>query len=190
MLDALSRLGRPDGSGSYFRLTSRVIDQALAAVPSDPAARERRRRHAIAGAYALRRVERPDVTLVGMGAIMPEVIVAADRLQQLGIAADIVCVTSADRLYRALRARTGLGDGDAAILEQAFPADRATPMVTVLDGHPHTLAFLAAIRGVRSANLGVTEFGQTGTLQELYALHGIGPDAQISAALDLVGATH
>ena len=190
MLDALSRLGRPDGSGSYFRLTSRVLDQSLAAVPIDPAVRERRRRHAVAGAYALRRVENAVVTLVGMGAIMPEVIAAADRLQELGVAADIVCVTSADRLYRALRARTGLGDGDAAILDQAFPADRATPLVTVLDGHPHTLAFLAAIRGVRSANLGVTEFGQTGTLQEIYRLHGIGPDAQISAALDLVNATH
>jgi len=190
MLDALSRLGRPDGSGSYFRLSSRVIDQALAAVPSDPAARERRRRHAIAGAYALRRVERPAITLVGMGAIMPEVLVAADRLQQLGVPADVVCVTSADRLYRAVRARTGLGDGDAAILDQAFPVDRVTPMVTVLDGHPHTLAFLAAIRGVRSVNLGVTEFGQTGTLQELYTLHGIGADALISASLDLVDAAH
>jgi pyruvate dehydrogenase E1 component len=59
-------------------------------------------------------------------------------------------------------------------------------MVTVLDGHPHTLAFLATIRGIPSVNLGVTEFGQTGTLQELYRLHGIGPDAQIAAALDLL----
>jgi pyruvate dehydrogenase E1 component len=116
--------------------------------------------------------------------------VAADRLQQLGVPADVVCVTSADRLYRAVRARTGLGDGDAAILDQAFPVDRVTPMVTVLDGHPHTLAFLAAIRGVRSVNLGVTEFGQTGTLQELYTLHGIGADALISASLDLVDAAH
>jgi pyruvate dehydrogenase E1 component len=190
MLEALSRLGRPDGSGSYFRLSSRVLNQTLAAVPTDPAARERRRRHAVAGAYALRRVKRPTVTLVGMGAIMPEVIAAADRLEQLGVAADVVCVTSADRLYRAVRARSGLGDGDGAVLDQVFPADRATPMVTVLDGHPHTLAFLATIRGVRSVNLGVTEFGQTGTLQELYRLHGIGPDAQISAALDLVNATH
>ena len=190
MLDALSRLGRPDGSGSYFRLTSRVIDQSMAGVPTDPAARERRRRHAVAGAYSLRRVDSPAVTLVGMGAVMPEVLVAAERLKQLGIAADVVCVTSADRLYRAFRAQSGLGDGDAVILDQAFPADRATPMVTVLDGHPHTLAFLAAIRGVRSANLGVTEFGQTGTLQDMYRLHGIGPDAQISAALDLVDATH
>ena len=190
MLDALSRLGRRDGSSSYLRLSSRVIDQALAAVPSDPAARERRRRQAVAGAYTLRRVPRPDVTLVGMGALMPEVLAAADRLAGLGVAADVVCVTSADRLYRAVRARSGHEPGDAAILDQVFPADRAAPMVTVLDGHPHTLAFAATIRGVRSVNLGVTEFGQTGTLQELYRLHGIGPDAQIAAALDLVDPAH
>lgn len=189
MLDALSRLGRAGGSSSYFRLTSRVLDQSLAAVPTDPAARERRRRHVVAGAYALRRAEHPAVTLVGMGALVPEVLAAADRLAALGVAADVVCVTSADRLYRAVRARSGHGDGDAAIVEQVFPADRATPLVTVLDGHPHTLAFLAGIRGVRSVNLGVTEFGQTGTLQELYRLHGIGADAQVAAALDLVDPT-
>nr|MBA3906781.1 pyruvate dehydrogenase [Pseudonocardiales bacterium] len=186
MLDALSRLGRPDGSSSYFRLTSRVIDQALADVPADPAARERRRRQVVAGGYARRRTPRPDVTLVGMGALMPEVLAAADRLDAMGIAADVVCVTSADRLYRAVRARTGHGAGDAAILDQVLPADRATPMVTVLDGHPHSLAFLASVRNVPSVNLGVTEFGQTGTLQDMYRLHGIGTDAQITAALDLV----
>lgn len=190
MLDALSRLGRADGSSSYFRLSSRMLDQNLAAVPSDPAVRERRRRQVVAGGYAIRRTAHPDVTLVGMGALMPEVLVAAERLDQLGIAADVVCVTSADRLFRAVRARRGLGDGDPAIVEQLFPADRAVPMVTVLDGHPHSLAFLAGIRGVRSITLGVTDFGQTGTLQELYRLHGIGPDAQIAAALDLVDPAH
>jgi pyruvate dehydrogenase E1 component len=190
MLDCLSRLGRADGSSSYLRLSSRMIDQTLASVPTDPAARERRRRHAVSGAYALRRTAHPDVTLVGMGALMPEVIAAADRLEQLGVMADVICVTSADRLYRAVRARSGHGDGDPAILEQVFPADRAVPMVTVLDGHPHTLAFLATIRRVRSINLGVVDFGQTGTLQELYDLHDIGPAAQIAAALDLVDRTY
>ena len=193
MLDALSRLGRPGGSSSYFRLTSRVIDQSLAAVPNDPAARERRRQQVLAGAYALRRMPRPDVTLVGMGALMPEVLNASDRLAAMGVAADVVCVTSADRLYRAVRARSGHGPPDleadplhTAILDQVFPTARATPMVTVLDGHPHSLAFLSGVRGVRSVNLGVTEFGQTGTLQDMYRLHGIGADAQVAAALDLV----
>ena len=186
MLDALSRLGRPAGSSSYFRLTSRVIDQALADVPVDPAARERRRRQVVAGGYALRRTPRPDVTLVGMGALMPEVLAAAGRLAAMGVAADVVCVTSADRLYRAVRARSGHGVADAAILDQLLPVELATPMVTVLDGHPHSLAFLAGVRGVLGVNLGVTEFGQTGTLQDMYRLHNIGTDAQVAAALDLV----
>ena len=186
MLDALSRLGRVGGSSSYLRLSSRAIDQALAEVPLDPAARSRRRRDVVAGGYALRRGPRVDVTLVGMGALMPEVLVAADRLRASGVAADVVCVTSADRLYRALRARSGLGSGDPTILDEVLPAERATPVVTVLDGHPHSLAFLASVRGVPSVNLGVTEFGQSGTLRDVYRLHRIDADAQVAAALDLL----
>ena len=45
------------------------------------------------------------------------------------------------------------------------PPTAATPMVTVLDGHPHTLAFLGA--GHATINLGVTEFGQTGDLADI-----------------------
>ena len=44
LLHALGRLGRPDGTSAYFRLSTRPIDQALAAVPADDAGREARRR--------------------------------------------------------------------------------------------------------------------------------------------------
>lgn len=67
LLEAISRLGHPGGSSSYLRLSTRPVDQTLAAVPSDPAARERRRRQVLAGAYTLRPVNRPQVQLVGMG---------------------------------------------------------------------------------------------------------------------------
>jgi pyruvate dehydrogenase E1 component len=122
-----------------------------------------------------------------MGALMPEVLQAAEHLAGLGIGADVVCVTSADRLYRATRARRGHGDGDPSVLETVFPADRSTPMVTVLDGHPHTLAFLATVNRVASVNLGVTEFGQTGTIQDVYREHGIDEASIVRAALDLAG---
>ena len=46
--------GRPDGSSTYLRLSTRPVDQTLAAVPADPAARERRRRQVVAGGYPLR----------------------------------------------------------------------------------------------------------------------------------------
>jgi pyruvate dehydrogenase E1 component len=187
LLAALSELGRPGGSSAYLRLSTRPVDQTLAAVPLDPAARERRRRQVVAGAYPLRRVSGPPaVTLAAMGAMVPETLAAADRLAELGFAADVVCVTSPDLLFRAVQGRRGLGAAPGWVLERVFPAERAAPLVTVLDGHPHTLAFLAGIRGVPASHLGVTAFGQSGDLASLYRYFGIDTDGIVGAALDLI----
>jgi pyruvate dehydrogenase E1 component len=187
LLGALARLGRPDGTSAYLRLSTRPVDQALAAVPADAAARERRRRQVVAGGYLLRRTAGvPAVTIAAMGATVPEALAAADRLAALGHAADVVCVTSPGLLFAAGQARGGRGGGDSWVLEAAFPARRAAPMVTLLDGHPHALAFLAGIHGVRAAHLGVTRFGQSGDLAAVYRHHGIDADAIVGAALDLL----
>ncbi|MBU3062362.1 pyruvate dehydrogenase [Nocardia sp. NEAU-G5] len=186
LLACIGLLGREDGKSSYLRLSTRPVDQALAAIPADAAARERRRRQVVAGAYPLRHAEAPEVTLVGMGAMMTEILCAADRLADQGIASDVVCVTSPGLLFEALQARRGLGAGPSWILDQAFPAHRAAPMITVLDGHPHTLAFLATINSVRASALGVTTFGQVGALEDVYRYHGIDADSIVRAALDLV----
>ncbi|MBE1497591.1 pyruvate dehydrogenase E1 component [Amycolatopsis lexingtonensis] len=185
LLAALGRLGKPGGTSSYFRLSTRPVDQTLAAVPADPAARERRRRQVVAGAYLLRRASAPSVTLAAMGALVPDTLAAAERLAQVGIEADVVCVTSPGLLFEALQARSGRGSGESWILDQVFPASRAKPLVTVLDGHPHTLAFLAGVNRVPSVALGVTGFGQSGSLEDVYRYHGIDTDAIIRAALDV-----
>jgi pyruvate dehydrogenase E1 component len=185
LLACLAQLGKPAGSSAYLRLSTRPVDQALADVPTDPAARERRRRQVVAGAYLLRRTEAPRVAIAAMGAVVPEALVAADRLAQVGIAADVVCVTSPDLLYRAVRARQGHESAESWILDQVFPAERATPLVTVLDGHPHTLTFLATVNRVATTALGVTRFGQSGSLEDVYRYHDLDADAIIRAALDL-----
>ena len=59
--------------------------------------------------------------------------------------------------------------------------------MTVLDGHPHTLAFLATINAVPIATLGVDGFGQSAGLADTYAYHHIDADAIVGAALDLLG---
>ncbi|MFB4307174.1 pyruvate dehydrogenase [Actinomadura sp. GTD37] len=185
LLASMARLGRPDGGSAYLRLSTRPVDQTLAAVPADPAARERRRRQVVAGAYPLRRAARPAVTVAAMGALVPEALAAADRLEQAGVGTDVVCVTSPGLLFQAIRSRQGHDDAPNWILDQAFPAARATPLVTVLDGHPHTLAFLAGINNVPCATLGVTDFGQSGSIDDLYRHHGIDTDSIVRAALDL-----
>jgi pyruvate dehydrogenase E1 component len=181
LLHALSRLGRPGGQSAYFRLSTRPIDQALAGGDTS----EGRRQLVLAGGYALRRARgRPDVTLVGMGAVVPELLAAAD---ELGGRADAICVTSADLLFGGLRGRAGLEEQPHAILDELFPTERAAPLVTVLDGDPNALAFLAAVNGTPLTALGVTRFGQSGELADVYEHHEIDSESVVGAALDLIG---
>ncbi len=187
LLRALTQLGRPSGTSAYFRLSTRPIDQALSRLPEDAASKESRRRAVLSGGYLLRKAARtPDVTLVGVGAMMPEVCAAADELEESSIAVDVICLTSPGLVFRALQARQGLAKADFAILDELFAPERASPIVSVLDGHPHTLAFLGAVRSVPIASLGVSDFGQSGDIQDLYRHFGIDTDTIVGAALDVI----
>lgn len=189
LLTAMSRLGRPDGSSAYLRLSTRPIDQLLAAVPEDPAARELRRREVVAGGYKLRRGTASVATVAAMGAVVPEALAAGTRLANLGIEVDVVCVTSADLLFRAVQSRRGAEPGENWILSHLFPDRGPTPLVTVLDGHPHALAFLTSVTRGPSAHLGVSAFGQSGDLDSVYAHHGIDTNSIVRAVLELAALT-
>ncbi len=69
---------------------------------------------------------------------------------------------------------------------RSSPSTRATPLVTVLDGHPHTLAFLRTIQNVPVGTLGVTRFGQSGAIEDVYRYHRIDTDSIVITALDLI----
>jgi pyruvate dehydrogenase E1 component len=191
LLHALSRLGRPGGESAYFRLSTRPVDQAL---------HTGTREEAIAGGYRLyvtspkasatkehlawqAKPVTPQVVIAVMGALVPEAVAAADTLRdEAAIAAEVVCLTSADLAFRSFQARAGLGEGDPKLLDRLFPHD--VPIVTLVDGHPHTLAFL----GGPIACLGVQRFGQSGDLAELYEHHQIDAESVVGAALDLLDA--
>lgn len=190
MLEALREMADPDGDSAYFRLTTRPVSQSLAAVPADPLLRQRRREQVIAGGYRLSAhpASQDEVTLVGAGAIMTEVIEAASRLESLGVRAGIVCLSSPSKIFRAVQERSRVNSTvRSAVAEELFPAAHPAPLVTVLDGHPHTLAFLAGVRGDRIRNLGVTDFGEASSVSESYEIHGIDTASIASHALDLLG---
>ena len=177
VLYAMERVGVPGGTSSYFRLSTRPIDPALAQVPGKPALAERRRQQALAGGYRMpaeHPAEEEDVTLVGVGAIMPETIAAGAALAAEGVNAGVICLTSPDLVFRSFqqqgRREAGVGGN---IADELFPLGHPAPLVTVLDGHPHTLAFLAGVRGDRIRCLGVTEFGQSSSLDDAYRIHHI-----------------
>ncbi|HEX5598518.1 MAG TPA: pyruvate dehydrogenase [Micromonosporaceae bacterium] len=185
-----------DGS-YYFRLTTRPLDQA----PFE-AARARigdavLRRQVLAGAYRLvdahhaypqlRDSGAPVVYLAASGAVLPETLAAAAELADEGIAAHVVDITSLDRLYsswqRTLRqgVRTATVPSIPGALRSAF-GDRA-PVVTVHDAASHAMAWLGSALGVPCVPLGVDEFGQSGTVRDLYGRHDLLPGSIVNAAL-------
>ena len=119
-----------------------------------PVARDRRRRQVVAGGYRLL----PSATLatiVAMGAVVPR-----RSRRRIGWARwGFPPRSSASRalvFFEAEQARRGMGTGDTWILDGLFPRrGRLAPMVTVLDGHPHTLAFLAGDRSRPATHLGI-----------------------------------
>jgi pyruvate dehydrogenase E1 component len=190
LCDALDRIARAeDDAATYFRLSTRPIEQT----PFDAArARygdEELRRLVLAGAYRLDAGDEgdPSVYLVACGAVLPEVLSAAARLADQGIAAQIVDVTSPDRLYTAWRAplrdavRTAAGPRRGGVLDELFPM--RAPVVTVHDASSHTLAWLGAALGVPAVPLGVDGFGQSGSVRELYEVHDLLPTSIAHAAM-------
>ncbi|MBB5828289.1 transketolase-like TK C-terminal-containing protein [Micromonospora carbonacea] len=179
----------------YFRLSTRPIDQA----PFE-AARARLgdavlRRQAVAGAYRLvdahaahpELADAPVVQLAASGAVLPEVLAAAAELAEEGVAAHVVDVTSLDRLYRAWQRTLRQGVRTATVpsvpgaLRSAF-VDRV-PVVTVHDAASHAMAWLGSAVGAPAVPLGVDEFGQSGSVRELYELHDLLPGSIVNAAL-------
>jgi pyruvate dehydrogenase E1 component len=93
----------------------------------------------------------------------------------------VLVITSADRLledWRAVQERRAQGETASAVIEQLLaPLAEDAALITVLDGHPATLAWLGSATGRPVYPLGVDRFGQSGDLPDLYRLHRIDADA-------------
>jgi pyruvate dehydrogenase E1 component len=184
--------GAVDSGAFYFRLSTRAIDQQPFADARERLGDAVLRRQVLAGAYRLiapgdLAETAPRVHLAGCGAVLPEVLAAAAELSEEGIAASVVDVTSADRLYRAWQrtlrqgVRTATAPSIPGALRTAFP-DRA-PIVTVHDAASHTLSWLGSALGVPAVSLGVDSFGQSGTVADLYRAHDLDSGSIVNAAL-------
>jgi pyruvate dehydrogenase E1 component len=181
-----------DGEALYLRLSTKPVDQAPFAAFVERVGEERARADVVNGVFRLREpgAAADRVTIAACGAIVPEVLCAADMLgEQEGVEALVLCLSSADRIYRDWRGARiqPLEDGGAlrpSTLDLLLSAEeRRLPIVTVIDGASHALAWLGSALGTRCVPLGVDRFGQTGSQPELYSAYGISADAITTAAL-------
>ena len=121
------------------------------------------------------------------GAVAPEAIEAVGLMGEDRRDIGLLAITSADRLNAgwtaAQRARErGLVHARSHVERLLGAIPSHCGLVTVIDGHPATLAWLGAVTGHRTRSLGVEHFGQTGTVQDLYRHFGIDAQGIVAAA--------
>lgn len=168
-----------DGGSVYLRLSTRTIDQIPRAMTDGLAS------SIIKGAYWLRPPgPNCEVIVAYTGAVAPEAIDAAGLLGEDRRDIGLLAITSADRLFadwsksRSLRTESHV----SGLLRNVPPH---CALVTVNDGHPAALAWLGSVRGHRVAPLGVETFGQSGSIEDLYATLGIDVNGIIRTAEDI-----
>jgi len=187
-------LDREHGTSTYLRLSTRAVDQHPFEAVLARIGETELRRQVLLGGYRLvepSRDDAPRVVLAAAGPILPEVLTAAAELADEGVATTVLNITSADRLYADWQASRLTGIRSASI-PQSFghleagllrPEERTAPLVTVLDGASHALAFLGAVFGQRTVPLGMDRFGQSGSRADLYNYAGIDAGHIVNAAL-------
>ena len=184
LMDGLRALARRDeGESLYLRLSTKPVDQALAPPPTPE-----HRAQVLKGGYRLVDARRepgwdPEdnaVHIFAAGAMVPEAVEASRGLRASGVLASVFVVTSPDRLYRGLRR-------PRPHLETLVSAEEeGVPVVSVLDGHSHALAFVGSALGVPQIPLGVDHFGQSGARADLYRHYGIDAEGITEAVRTLL----
>ena len=170
------------GGSVYLRLSTRALEQPQREI--DPSLRD----DIIDGAYWLRRPgPNAQVVVAYTGAVAPEAIEAVGLIAEDRRDVGLLAVTSADRLNAgwtaAQRARErGLVHATSHIERLLAEVPPHCGLVTVIDAHPATLAWLGSVMGHRTRSLGVEHFGQTGTISDLYRHYGIDAQAILGAA--------
>jgi pyruvate dehydrogenase E1 component len=182
MADERAWLRDETGGSVYLRLSTRQIEQPLRTMTAELAG------DIVNGAYWMREPgPNTEVLIAYQGVVAPEAIAAVGLLAEDRRDVGLLAITSADRLnagwQAAERARQRGNRGAMSHIERLLrPLSSDCGLVTVLDGHPATLAWLGAVHGHRTKALGVEHFGQTGTIADLYRHHGIDTNAIVHAA--------
>jgi pyruvate dehydrogenase E1 component len=174
------------GGSLYLRLSTAPQDQ-LQRDLSDTFAKE-----VVAGGYWLRPpTASTSIVLAYTGVVASQTIQAAGLLVEDIRDVAVLAITSADRLnagWQAAERARQRGDADAVAHIEVLLADapRDAGLVTVTDGHPAGLSWLGGVNGHRTKSLGVEHFGQAGTIEDIYHLHGLDTNAIMHAARALL----
>ncbi len=177
---ALAHMQAPDGSAVWLRLSTRALLHRSRTLDETAV---------IAGAHwIVPPGQGSPLALAYQGPLAAEAEAAFELLRDDVPGAGLLAVTSPDRLHAAwlaaARARRQGRDETSHIERLLGPMGNGSAIVTILDGHPASLAWLGAVRGQRVVPLGVDRFGQSGNLPDLYREYGLDEAAILDACAE------
>jgi len=177
---AFHQLHEKDGRSVYLRLSTRPVSQPEREMSDDL------RAAILAGGYWLIPPrEGADLAIVCCGAVATEAIEAYAAVREDAPGIGVAVVTSADRLYADWNAQDARRRSERAnpshVQSLLAPLSPNAQIITVIDGHPLALSWLGGVRGNRVRPLGVTRFGQSGDIPDLYREYRIDSEAIIDA---------
>ena len=179
---------RANGRSTYLRLSTKAINQALMKPALDRLGKDELARQALAGGYVIREagIRAPLVHLVTCGTMAPEVLAAADYLEQEGVGANVLHLLNPRRAYEDWQQHHSDPTPSHHLATLIPPEQRSAPIVTVLDGASHSLAWVGSVFGQRTTSLGVDKFGQSGARTDVYRYMHIDVDSIIAAGFAAV----
>ncbi|MEO6709569.1 MAG: pyruvate dehydrogenase, partial [Planctomycetota bacterium] len=224
--DALRRQMEDDNEGRrgvLVRAVTRAITQrtllelvrkhASSAEQSDEQLLSKIRDDCLAGAYYLidwrgyEGYEPGDnvVNVFTMGSVATEAIAAAELLQQRGVFANVIHVSSPELLLGILGERSGYqhlcdtlgingdlhatlgaGESEAGLVSLA---GRRIPVVATCDGEAGLLDNIGSIVGVKQKTLAVRKFSKCGRPDEVYAYHHLDAESIVEACGEVLART-
>ena len=173
-----------EGSSVYIRLSTRSIPQLERKVD------DKLKKDIISGGYWLKKPTiNSEIVILFSGPLGPEVQEVIELLQE-DIELGIMVVTSSERLYKDWKNHTSnnsLTFKSSSYIESLFSiAPENVSIVTILDGHSSSLAWVGGAVKRKSISLGIDEFGQSGNLKDLYRKYKIDSEAVIDACAKIL----
>ncbi len=192
LLDAVRSIAAGTGESYLLRLSTKPTDQSQ--FPDSHETPDQLKADVLAGTYRLRTADQNSdalLNLFAVGALAEEAIGAIEPLKSEGIGVNLFVVTSPDLLYRRLmRASEAEQAGnDSAQWDPTgllTESEIGKPVLSVIDGHPHSMAFIGAALDSPSSVLGISTYGQSGSREDLYRHFGVDTQGIFEAGLGLV----
>lgn len=170
-----------DGGAVYLRLSTRSLNQPTRDLSAET------RAQVVDGGYWLESPSQgAELAIVASGPVITEAVEAHQQIVEDIPGAGLLVVTSPGRLQDDWIEGVNNGHPEHAHVRRLLaPLSPEAGLVTILDGHPSTLAWLGSVARHRVAPLGVSRFGQSGDIQDLYRAYALDVDAIVTAAARL-----